>query len=459
MQRRREPTTFEEIALDYHVLPVMVVTTIVLGVLWCLGWGIYSLAADNNNNFARDRIGMEKLVYSYGDDANDSSPNLVQLRKQAAQAIVDLEKRSQGVANTSYLTLTGYQKSKMQEVASTGKPLVLDTSKMSYSAYPDAALSLDGLEIILLWVAIGTSGVVAFLAENEDRYRSYRYADLPWNKAWPWLLNFAMGPTAWAISGISALLLRSDPIVDDTVEVAPATRFPEVQQVREENVQEASLATYNSAPNTARAYYVNLRVEAAAHYRKQRIRDIDYEIRQTKEEAQAMSARLRSTQQVLNDQQAEKRQLQAAQTDNATAVNPSVPNEEFNRILELPGVLATQVVNNRLRIIVRATYRQRDTLYHLGDWRINIGADTVSFTAKRVRSGTRSDWHGDYPDYEYNHGVFCFGDRQYVLDEHLQKGQYLEAVALAIDCLNSVNDGDEHRVPLAFRTIREEVSA
>jgi len=132
--------------------------------------------------------------------------------------------------------------------------------------------------------------------------------------------------------------------------------------------------------------------------------------------------------------------------------------EEFDRIMALPGVLAAQVVNNRVRIVVRATYRYQGMLYDLGDWQMDISPDETYFEATNLRSGLQDSWsNGTYPAYRLTGGLFCFGDRNQVLYEHLVKGQYLEAVALAVECMNSVNPEDEYKVPDAFKRLPEEV--
>ena len=39
------------------------------------------------------------------------------------------------------------------------------------------------------------------------------------------------------------------------------------------------------------------------------------------------------------------------------------------------------------------------------------------------------------------------------MDEHLRQGQYLEAMALATECLNSVNPNDQYLIPEAFKEV------
>lgn len=180
----------------------------------------------------------------------------------------------------------------------------------------------------------------------------------------------------------------------------------------------------------------------------------DAQLRALTEELRRVNAQIRQGQQHRTDLLAEEHR--AAELIGETAEPSAEAGEEFDRIMRLPGVVEARPVPEGIEFIVEARHRRHGVLYDLGDWAVALGPRMYEFRGVCVRSGLRRSWpNGEHPAYrllDLDH--FCFGPRQYELDRHLAKGQYLEAMALAVECFNSINPEDRHLVDRAFRRVK-----
>lgn len=101
-------------------------------------------------------------------------------------------------------------------------------------------------------------------------------------------------------------------------------------------------------------------------------------------------------------------------------------------------------------VAVRVPYKGE--VYDFGDYSIKIHRDEIE--CPRNRSGVREDWKGGYPDYCYDDGDFCLGDREGSITKFISEQRLREAIILVIDCLHSVNDEEEAEdIPNCFRRI------
>jgi hypothetical protein len=455
--RRTIPLTLHRF-LKRYVKSGLILGFVSLVVGGAIAFGLYAGALSTNHDRAGNRANMEKALYSYGTDAHDLSPVMLEKRKAAAQKIVDVEERAKkfGIYDD---TFTNYEQGQIAAVALTGQPLQLDTNKWTFTAYYHTVYGPIGL--LSMWAFFGLCGLISWIYQRDDHGEDYRFADLPWQERWPFIVIFAMGPVVWATVGISALHLRGDPPVPEE-ELAPLPpvvlpddewyapteeRTPTPQRPRK---------SYLNAPHAAQICYTRIRTTAASEYRRRHVANLKEEIEYAQSDAQMYSENLRIAQRTINQLRADRQRIEQALATEQPPVDAKAAAEEFDRIMRLPGIIATQVVNDRLRLIIRASIRYNKRTYDLGDWEIDIGADTRYIKASCVRSGLNPGWrNGSYPAYRLGDGSFCFGDRTEVIDEHLIKGQYLEAVALAVECLNGVNKEHRSLIPEAFKPIIE----
>ncbi|HVX24570.1 MAG TPA: hypothetical protein VG992_04510 [Candidatus Saccharimonadales bacterium] len=459
-RRRQRPLNFE--GFFEYVGNGVFVAFAVLIIGGALALAVHSLCQWDNNHYASKRVAMEQIFYSYGSDAKDQSHAMLQQRRTVAKQFEAVDERSSRISGSSYLDLTDYQWNQIDQTARTGEPIHLDTHFWSVSGY--AKIVYGWLGLLIMWCFLSVCCLVSYAveADNEamNRGQLFYFADLPWKKVWPFVFTIGAGPIFMVVMAGGALYMKltSDPVrpveptplpavVEDDLPIAETPPQRRVQPVQE---------GYRSAPQAARTLYTELRVRKSAEQRQAAYNTVKDTIEEIKAKAQKYGEKLRRSQQRLNELRAEERRLAEAMETAEPAVNEQIAGEEFDRILQLPGVMATQVVNERIRLIVRASHHYRGETYDLGDWQMDFGSHQM-LKAVCLRSGVRRDWTGGYPAYRIERNVFCFGDRHYLIEEHLAKGQYLEAMALAVECLNSVNKEHLTYIPSAFELLPEGV--
>lgn len=447
MYRSRQPRRITSITSDLKEGAIVVV--VISAIIAVIGYGVFAIDTSVTNGNNKSNIELLRLLDSYGDAAEDSSEAAKEDRKERAQFYLNTEFLAKRVSDESeQLGFSDDQWKQVERVAETGKPAKLDTEIGSYTA--PFGWPVLPMWLLVTWIAAGLLALV-FHADS-DRYSRYRLADVDWKRPSTWFVTVAFGPLFWLAMVISRVLLHRTPY--ETVYEPPdydEGTHREDPVAEEAPPQKAPNPTYMSAPGAARATYVSLRTDASKSYQAARLKQIETSIEGHQEAARELGAELKETQKELNKLRATRVQLE--QTLESEVVTAEVADQEFDRIARLPGVIATQVVNDRVRLVIRATHEYKGTVYDLGDWQIDLHPAFTSLGAQELRSGTRRDWEGYYPVYRYGSGRFCFGDRQEVLDEHLRKGQYLEAVSVAIDCLCGVNEEDRRLVPDAFYAI------
>lgn len=444
MYRRERPMGIGDF-LDNHAEGAVFggIIGIVLSFFWLVGFGVYT---DIHNSDLEDNAAFSKLMYSYGNDANDRSAAMQQKRQEFARQFVQIkqETNKRSGKGFTYLAFSGDQWKQVKAVAKTGNPVNVNLKKKDF----DVVFTWPWLriELLIFFTLLGLGALLQYSDEDHN----HRLADLPWLRVWPLILTLVLGPVFWIVMLVSAVLLIFTPrreARDDNV-YSEEDEYPIYQDAHENG--RVLPDSYPSSPQAARSTYITLRTKSARKHRKRRFKDVDFDIERCTERARSLSEDIRATQGELNKLRAERQRLNDSIDANLEAVTETTASEEFDRIMQLPGVLAVNVVNDGLRITVRATHEYKGTVYDLGDWRINISPDSTYLEATEIRSGIRSSWGRGYPVYRMGDNTFCFGDRQDVIDEHMNKGQYLEALAVAVECLSSINQGERKDVPYAF---------
>jgi hypothetical protein len=181
---------------------------------------------------------------------------------------------------------------------------------------------------------------------------------------------------------------------------------------------------------------------------------IESERSDVEDNLQYYGERVKDLQKQKRDIIAEQRKLEAVNPDDVPVATAEELNAEFDRLMHLNGVAAVGVVNDQISVLVKARYTWDGRLFDLGDWELRFGVGT-SMWSKELRSGVHPDWRGSYPVYRLGYDNFCFGNQQSDINQHLLKGQMLEAVEVAVNALNSINENDERYVQEAFYEIQE----
>ena len=446
--------------LETHFVGPLVLCLSLLLLVFGVTTGIFSITKKLHNDASRDHRRIMSYFISEGEDARDLSPETRDQRRYLAKQILEVMERQDQIGKRQPLGFyTDHQVESIRKTAETGEPVKLYTGRWSFSWYWSF---FSPLAIFCIFSVFGVFFLIHFYFNVGP---SYRLADLPWRqKAWPWMVTFLGGPFVWVTMAGSTVLLRREPplaIVEPTNEQLPGVLHLGENEEEEEEEEDDEpppprrppRRNYISALRVARDLYVRIRTEEAEAWRRRRLSALDGEIEDEREAVRSHGRLVREGQQAVNDLRAEKERLAESLRQGVSSIQPETLGEEFDRLVTLPGVIAVQVVDEQIRLIVRASISYEERTYDLGDWRMDFGPDTTHIHARELRSGVRQSWNGSYPAYRLGDEVFCFGGREYEIDEHLRQGQYLEAMALATECLNSVNPNDQYLIPEAFKEV------
>jgi hypothetical protein len=430
---------------------------------------VFALATTSNNEAEGNRQIVATQLSSFGKQTHVQTATIVDKRKHEAKEFLTANKLGVNLGAEGFASqfdLSSQEMKSIAHTAKTGVPAQINTVRWQYGNYFKDVYWWPGLPLLV--IASCTALFIYYLFERDSRYYyygEYRLSDLPWKKAWPWVVSFFFGPIGWLVTGIDALYLRKLPALPPQI---PAREQPQHREVdgerqpgaevtHENNIENAPtrrrLPSYNSEPKSSADKYLELRTGSVQRRARKRVGEIDNEIAFHREEAADCAQHVKEIQGSIGELNAEKVRLEASLETTPVLDDPTVITQEFESIMRLPGVLAVQVVNDHLRLILRAQITYKGTDYDLGDWIMNIG-DNARFDVTCIRRGQRSDWGGSYPVYRIGgDDTFCFGSRLGVIYEHMSKQQYLEAVALVVEGLSSVNKGDKESIPRAFKPL------
>jgi hypothetical protein len=430
-----------------------------------IGLGIYALAASGHNSTIDDKRDFASALYSYGSGASDTSESMQATRKEAANTLLaaDILAASRGADDVFALTDT--QRQQAQQVADSGDPIEVSGNHWAIGTYLKTVFLWPGLPII--YVMFGLVMLIGYAIRlDRDAY----LADLPWKKFWPKFHTLMFGPIGWIVMYVSYRYVRNAPI-PELVQAQPVRRvnapnlldghadyddyddewpLPAQLEPSPTPITVKASLSYASQPKVARAHYQALRLGMAKERLKARLqRTVDQIVTQN-DTLRAYADGIQKLQQSINAAKADQKLIELSLETMDNGVDARIASEEFDRMMKLPGVLAIQVINDNIRLIVRANILYQGALYDVGDFRMDLGPESSTFYAYCVRNAKRSEWGFHHPVYAMTDGNFCFAARQDLLNEHLRKGQYLEAASLAIECLNSYNDEDARHIPSAF---------
>lgn len=340
----------------------------------------------------------------------------------------------------------------ISSAAINGTPIAVSDNHQDWHGWRVAFLEIGfsalGVVFILIWF-------VSYALETSEHGEFL--ADFPWRRGWPIaFVALTALPIGWVFYAVSAVrlyrfrknraaaLAPQDADLDLNMDMPrpPHLEPMHLVQPRPKEVR------FFPAPKAARAQYIELREHAwTASYDRRRA-ELKEEIAYQVEELRRFGQYISEAQRAKGTAQAELSRLNDAGPESAPA--RELIEAEFERMLKLPGVESVRVINGAISLLVKPRPVFGDVRYDFGDWEIRFGADKQWLQTKELRTGVRSGWHEGYPAYRLGEGSFCFGRRSDVIVGHVQKGQFLQAVEVAIDCMHSVNDEDRHNVSRAF---------
>ncbi len=210
----------------------------------------------------------------------------------------------------------------------------------------------------------------------------------------------------------------------------------------------SSLPSYPSSPNAGKAAYIQT-VEAHDIGLVREKRDkLEKELDDARNE-------IGKLQKVLNENR-----VSIAECDEILGKYKEQSDEnqivsQFQKLMELPGVLAVQVVNGKFRLFIRCQSTVDGKQYDLGDWRISVKPGSYKLKTKLIRDGRRPDVNGRTdPPHINDDDTFCFGGNEEELKDLLKRGQLFAALTCAMTYMCQTLPGREYIIPEVFKELK-----
>lgn len=439
---RRHPYTFDHFELDnfdggnYGIAFVLgVVGTIIGALVLLIGFALYD--EDTNNTIDR----QEDLVTLFESVTAESGGTVRETRKQLAENLLmlyDEDSLAEGFIDDTEADI-------LRDTAEDGRMPDVRQKPYDWGVFWHQHTIIFGA---LVFIYFSFITFVAYAWNTGDR-KNY-LLDLQWRRVWPVifvLFTLPFGLPFYTVSAVRLIRLKDRtrpahaPEVfyydDDPYE----TPRPQTAKVREPVAHQ---------PDAARTLYKELRTTALTTGLENRIVEAEDEVGAMKEELQELGVQLKEYQQRYGTAKADLRRLKQIETSGGVDPQITQLDTEFDKLLALPGVQSVGITDDVLHIEVHARYRYDGTLYDLGDWDMQVSS--TGLKTFQLRSGVRADWPGGYPVYVYYMGDrFCHGGtRTSQIQRHIDLGQYLEAVELAINSMHSINTEHLYMVPDAY---------
>lgn len=320
----------------------------------------------------------------------------------------------------------------------------------------DDPLTVKEAWLPLLLVAVGIvlcffSGSVAY-GYCTEKNSDYFLADLPLGIGYGWFLFFALF-TIWPFMLISAIRMWFYFCPHRKAEKAEVGKQAEAE-LTEEQIYALAQSPQMRNYSVARKAYISYRVSGQVQAQQKLIEAAEEKVDELKQTIRDYGKKIQQSQRELGEAKAELDSLSttkiSAQTTKAKA------KDEWKVLTEMRGVAKLTAHKGRgkrpdkICILVKVRVPYRNNIYDFGDYQITLCGH--SYECNRVRSGIRIDQTSTRPSYNESSG-FCFGSRKSTIIEYLEQGKTIEAVTLMVDCLHSVNEGDESYIPDCFRKV------
>lgn len=317
----------------------------------------------------------------------------------------------------------------------------------------EATLSLQDVLAVQKGLLV-IDAIVMFIAlfcyywwESDDRFF---LVDFPLGKVYGWILLILCLPFGWPFLCVSRIRMwryfRKKETQDETTD-----SVTEAELDQNEAVEEIADMTDEETEVADEEAYVALRMEFAKERSEHTLRNLDVAINRAKEEIQNHGQRIQSLQQELGRLRTERSRLEAC-TEDGEIMTRQVAISELKKIRKMRGVkkITPDLEDGSLEILIQVRVVYLGAQYDFGDYLVKFWSD--SHTTRLLRSGVKENADSRGPFYPDGDG-FCFGNRKNEIESYVEEGRIVEALTLIVDCMHSVNEGDEEDIPDCFRRI------
>lgn len=432
----------------------VVISIILAGLVIGIAAMCVSQHSSDFNTARANRVTLNKALSANHSSAflENKATTLLQLRKEGL--IDTLDKSYYGSLKTRDIVHA------VQKVAKTGTPLQLDNHRYSWHYFRDI-LWITLMSMLFVWSMVG---FIAYCFICMPDWRTHYYLlDLPWKHVWP-ALFIALTPVGWPAYLVSMSRLRRtlaqangerpteparlayhDDYFDDYL-----YRRQRAYELYDDEPASIQKPAFKSDPEAARIMYLALRERTWRESFIGKLESLKQRVTELTDDLRKLSDKIRRKQQERNAAAAELKQLEAVDIDTLENPDRAHIEAEFDRLLALPGVADVRTENGEIILLLEARLDYHGQRYDLGDWELRFGAG-ARLSTHELRSGVKRSWTGSYPVYRLGRGTFCFGHRDTTIQENLMRAQYLEAIELAVNSMQSVNHDDRRNIPSAFK--------
>lgn len=465
---RTRPFRFATISSTEEFQGTIIIVGVILALALFITAAAYGSICGSTNSVADAQTHLNQLFNQPGQTAEQRRQLASSLLQQRVKGIpFEIEVIGSGNSHPDELKT---QLQALQATRISGQPLHLKVVRMDWGGlwsfwYPMwalIALALVSIMTFLLYADESASEPSAFLL------------DLPWRRVWPVLLVlFTLLPLGLPFYLASAVRLFHARVIQHETQEEPERARPRFEpddfedfwhRRLEEMLYDGDdprdyLEEYaeklKQPPINPSALYVRMRTETWRSHLKTRKHRLDSDLATVRARLKEYGTTIRDLQAQQNDLKAEQRKLAEINPDSDELPGLEQVEAEFTRLSSLSGVTEVRAVNStQLAVTVEARTTYEGKVYDLGTWELCFGIGGM-FNSRELESGVKASWRGGYPVYRGGgYGSFCFGDRQVIINQHLEKGQFLEAIEVAVNCLHSVNKTDQHHIPDAFRKVK-----
>jgi uncharacterized membrane protein len=342
--------------------------------------------------------------------------------------------------------------SQLQSAASEGASINVSAQHADWHEWRIGWLRWTLVSLAAVWMAIA---FLVYTFETTEERNEY-LMDLPWRRVWPvffvLLTALPIGAPFYIVSAVRTFRARKrarnggEALVDQVLHEYVDRHliddddydydFPEPEQPR---------VSFFSAPGVAKTLYVEMRTGYWAKRLERQRQEAVADVEDSEDTLRYLGSQISEQQGRRNKALARQRELENIEPDEAPPLEHV--DDEFARLMQLPGVEGVRVVSGEISLMVCPRPEFGDVRYDFGDWELRFGGNRNQLYSRQLRSGAV------YPGNEFYRAGdgFCFGGRMDTIHENLLKGQFLQAIEVAVNCMHSVNPGHAGSIPSTYR--------
>lgn len=311
----------------------------------------------------------------------------------------------------------------------------------------------DLLKMVFPWfirIELVLFVILTFGCYWHEKGKSYHLADLPLRSIYGWVILLIILPVGWPFLLCSRLIMWFEARDGKKAEKLELKQLAKISLTLEKQPSKPIFS------ERAKNLYLKFRTENALKAKISRESKLRQQIADQKADIVNYGKRISELQREIGKKQAELKEL-----ENSTLAqnnSKSAALSEWEQILHMRGIAEVTASRRnakdkgqfvRVTIHVRVPYR--NNLYDFGDYEVTFFKD--HFQSRQLRSGVRKDASTTRPTYRDDHYGFCFGSRLSTIETYARNGRIIEALTIIIDCLHSVNSGDEEYIPRCYRKV------